>query len=89
MIATCQMPWWSKHADISTVHKNLLLVAGVGDDLVRAGQKAKLGIQGLQRGVPGIEEPVAQVLRVDQAPLPPAVVIAPPVALPATSAAQG
>ena len=46
-------------------------------------QEVMLIVQRLQRGVPGVEEAVAQVLRVHQAPLPPAVRVAPAVALPA------
>ena len=42
-----------------------------------------VGVQGLQRCVPGIEELVAQIFRVHQAPLPPAVLVAPSIALPA------
>lgn len=48
------------------------------------GQKVVLGVKALQRAVPGIEVLVAQVLRIHQAPLPTAVVVAPPIAIPAT-----
>jgi hypothetical protein len=46
-------------------------------------------LQGLQRSVPVVEEAVAQVLRVHKAPLPPTVLIAPVVALPAFAMSTG
>ena len=60
----------------------LLILAGVRHDLVRRAQEAVRGVQALQRGVPSVELAVAQVVRVRQAPLAPAVLVAPLVALP-------
>lgn len=51
-------------------------------------QEAVFLIQGLQRGIPGIEEAVAQVLCIRQAPLPSAVRVAPAVALPVLAPAN-
>ena len=61
---------------------NLVDVVSVGD-LVRAAHEVVSVVQRVQRRLEGEQVPVAQVVGVRQAPLPPAVRVAPAVALPA------